>query len=71
VAEPTGRKCPVNSSNIDAALAADEKTLERAIAAYNAVWQSWKGIDASTADSCRRTAMAAALGAIGVYGKHQ
>jgi hypothetical protein len=48
---------------IEAKLREDEVALQRAIAAYNAVFQSWRDLDAHTIDACRRTAVAAAIGA--------
>ena len=45
-------------------IASDEARLDVALGAYNAVWQSWRGLDAHSVDACRRAAMAAALGTI-------
>jgi hypothetical protein len=39
------------------------RALEAALGAYNAVWQSWPGINADNVEDCRRVAMSAALGA--------
>jgi hypothetical protein len=57
------------AQEIEADLRRDESILQAALAAYNAVWQSWQGLDASTVEQCRRAAMAAALGATGRYGQ--
>lgn len=49
--------------------AVDERTLATAIAAYEAVWQSYTPLDAKTVNRCRRKAMTAALLAVGVSGE--
>ena len=41
--------------------AQEERRIRLAVAAYNAVWQSWHGLDARNVDECRTVAMAAAL----------
>ena len=60
---------PVMESAWRAAVGRDpgltDADVERAVAAYNAVWQSWgpMPLDASTVDECRRGAMRAAISA--------
>lgn len=41
----------------------DAEALQAALRSYNAVFQAWPNLNAETVDSCRRIAMAAALGA--------
>lgn len=43
------------------AIRAREQRVEQAIRVYNDVWQSWKDLDSSNVDQCRRVAMGAAL----------
>ena len=45
------------------AIREQDRRIRLAIAAYNAVWQSWSGLDAHNVDECRHVAMTAALAA--------
>lgn len=45
------------------AIREQDRRISLAIAAYNAVWQSWSGLDAHNVDECRNVAMTAALAA--------